>query len=195
MFKEAVSQLKTAFMVLVLLTIITGLLYPLAVTALAQLFFPWQANGSLIEDNGKKIGSLWIGQEFSFPQYFWGRPSATTPFPYNGEASSGSNSGPSNPDFLAVVQERVRVLKNADIDNKQVIPIDLVTASGSGLDPEISPYAAFYQISRIAKARNLPEKEIQALVAHQINTRTFALLGEPRINVLQLNIALDSLKW
>ena len=195
MFKEMVSQLKTAFILLILLTIITGLLYPLAVTALAQLFFPWEANGSIIESDGKKIGSLLIGQDFSSPMYFWSRPSATAPFPYNGEASSGSNSGPSNPDFLALVQERVSYLKNSDPNNQQLIPVDLVTASGSGLDPEISPFAAFYQVSRIANARSIPEKQIHALVESQIQKRTFDLFGEPRINVLQLNIALDGLKW
>lgn len=194
MLKDMMSQIKTACILLALLTIITGVLYPLAVTALAQLFFPWQANGSLIESNGKKIGSLLIGQDFSSPMYFWGRPSATKPFPYNGGASSGSNSGPSNPDFLATVQERVRYLKNSDLDNSQSIPVDLVTASGSGLDPEISPFAAFYQISRIAKARHILEKDVQALIERQVKKRTFFLLGEPRINVLQLNIALDGLK-
>lgn len=195
MFKKAASQMKTAFRLFVTLTIITGLLYPLAVTALAQLFFPWQANGSLLEKHGKKIGSLLIGQDFSSALYFWGRPSATTPFPYNGEASMGSNSGPSNLAFLLTVDKRINHLKNADPNNKQLIPVDLVTASGSGLDPEISPFAAFYQTSRIAKARHIPEKEIQALIGRQIKKRTFFLIGEPRINVLQLNLALDSLKW
>ncbi len=195
MFKEAISQMKTAFILLVLLTMLTGLLYPLAVTALAQFFFPWQANGSLLERNGKKIGSLLIGQNFSSPIYFWGRPSATHPFPYNGEASSGSNSGPSNLDFLATVQERVSSLKELDLENNQLIPVDLVTASGSGLDPDISPFAAFYQVSRIASARHIPKEEVYALIERQIIKRTFILLGEPRVNVLQLNLALDNFKW
>jgi K+-transporting ATPase ATPase C chain len=195
MFKEAMSQMKTAFILLVFLTVITGLLYPLLVTALAQFFFPWQANGSLIEKDGKKIGSLLIGQEFASPLYFWGRPSATSPFPYNGEASSGSNSGPSNLDFLAVVKGRIDYLNTVDVKKNQLIPVDLVTASGSGLDPDISPLAAFYQVSRIATARHIPEKEINALINHKIKKRTFALLGEPRVNVLQLNLALDDLKW
>ncbi len=193
--KKAMSQLRTAFILLVLLTILTGLLYPLAVLSLAQFFFPWQANGSLIEKDGKNVGSLFIGQHFSSPNYFWGRPSATQPFPYNGAASLGSNSGPSNPIFLATVNDRVDRLKKSNTENNQLVPVDLVTASGSGLDPEISPYAAFYQASRIAKARNIPEKEIQALIEHDIKKRTFALLGEPRVNVLQLNLALDHLTW
>ena len=192
MFKEALSQMKTAFILLVILTVLTGLFYPLSVTALAQFFFPWQANGSLVEQGGKRLGSLLIGQAFSSPDYFWGRPSATQPFPYNGEASSGSNSGPSNPDFLALVKERVHNLQAVDVNNHQLIPVDLVTASGSGLDPDISPLAAFYQASRIAKARHIPEKDVRKLIQQHIIQRTFYLLGEPRINVLQLNLALDN---
>ena len=195
MFKEAMHQMRTAFILLVLLTVITGLLYPLLVTALAHVFFPWQANGSLIEKDGKKIGSVLMGQDFTSPTYFWGRPSATSPFPYNGESSSGSNSGPSNMDFLALVKGRIDHLKTANGDNDQLIPVDLVTASGSGLDPDISPHAAFYQASRVAKARHIPEKVVNALIENQIIKRTFALFGEPRVNVLQLNLALDNLKW
>ena len=195
MIKETVIQLKTAFILLVLLTILTGFFYPLIVTALAQIFFPWQANGSIIEQNGKRIGSIHIGQAFSSPHYFWGRPSATTPFPYNGAASSGSNSGPSNVDFLATVEERVNYLKKVGGQIDQLVPVDLVTASGSGLDPEISPTAAFYQIPRIAKMRNVAEKDIESLVIQQIMRRTFNVLGEPRINVLQLNLAMDNSKW
>ena len=195
MFKEVLGQIKTAFILLALMTLITGLLYPLVVTALAALFFPWQANGSLIEQNGKPIGSLLIGQNFTSANYFWGRPSATTPFPYNGKASSGSNSGPSNLVFLETVKERVGHLKQIESQNSLSIPVDLVTASGSGLDPDISPLAAFYQASRIAAARNIPKTEIQALIQRQIKNRTYGLLGEPRVNVLQLNLALDNLKW
>ena len=194
MVKNAITQLKTAFILLVLMTLLTGLVYPLMVTGLAQLFFPWQANGSFIEKEGKKIGSLLIGQQFSSANYFWGRPSATVPFPYNGAFSSGSNSGPSNTRFLQTVDERVNELKKAN-PNNALIPVDLVTASASGLDPDISPYAALYQASRIAMARNIPEEKIQTLIKRHIKTRTFALLGEPRVNVLQLNLALDNLTW
>lgn len=193
MFKEVVCHIKSAFMLLFLLTILTGLLYPLAVTAVAELFFPWHAFGSLVEKNGKNVGSLLIGQSFSSGNYFWGRPSATAPFPYNGKASSGSNSGPSNLVFLETVKDRVNQLKKIDVQNDQLVPVDLVTASGSGLDPDISPAAALYQATRVANARNIPEKEITALIYHQINNRTLGILGEPRINVLQLNLALDNL--
>ncbi len=194
MFTETVSQIKTAIILLLVLALLTGLIYPLTVTALAQLFFPKQANGSMIEKNGKAIGSVFIGQAFSSTNYFWGRPSATHPYPYNGAASAGSNSGPSDPNFLATVQERVKYLKQFDTPNHKLIPVDLVTASASGLDPEISPAAAFYQVSRVAKERNMPEIMIQQLVSRQIKNRTWGLLGEPRVNVLQLNIALDELK-
>ena len=194
MFIEAVRQIKIAFLALVFFTIFTGLIYPLITTGLAQLFFPWQANGSVIEQNGKKIGSLLIGQSFDSPKYFWGRPSATSPFPYNGGASSGSNLGPSNPDFLTAVNARVENFKKYNTQNQQVIPVDLVTASGSGLDPEISPLAALYQVSRIAKERNISEADIQSLIQTQIKNRTLLILGEPRINVLQLNLALDNLR-
>lgn len=194
MFKEAMGQMKTALMLLIVFTVITGLLYPLAVTGLAQFFFPVKANGSLIKQNDKVIGSQLIGQSFSSLSYFWGRPSATNPYPYNGEASSGSNLGPTNPNFLTIVKERISHLKQADSQNNNLIPVDLVTASGSGLDPDISPYAAYYQISRIAKARNLSEEEIKKLIQKQIKNRTLGFLGELRVNVLELNLALDSLR-
>ena len=194
MFKEFVGQIRTAFTLLILMTILTGLIYPFIVTGAAQFFFPWQANGSLIANNGKNIGSLLIGQSFTSPGYFWGRPSATSPFPYNGEASAGSNSGPSNLNFLATVQERVNNFKKIDYPKKQLVPVDLVTASGSGLDPEVSPLAAFYQVPRIAKVRHLSEKILEDLVQSQIRYRTLYLLGEPRVNVLQLNLALDNLR-
>ena len=194
MFNEAVKQIRPALALLVFLTLITGLLYPLLVTGFAEFFFPVEANGSLIEKNGKKIGSVFIGQSFYSTHYFWGRPSETVPFPYNGEASSGSNSGPSNLKFLATVQQRVLDLQHSSPNNKHLIPVDLVTASGSGLDPEISPLAAFYQVSRIAKARQIPESTLQALIQRQIKTRPFQLLGEPRVNVLELNLALDNLR-
>ena len=192
MFKEASQQIKTALILLAMLTVLTGFLYPLTVTALAQLVFPWQANGSLLQKNGINIGSLLIGQSFTSQDYFWGRPSATRPYPYNGESSSGSNSAPSNPAFFQTVRERtINLYKNTPL-KKQSIPVDLVTASGSGLDPDISPAAAFYQVSRIAMARQMPEKTIRDLIKNQIINRSLGMLGEPRINVLQLNIALDN---
>lgn len=194
MFKEAIEQMKTAFILLLMFTVLTGLLYPLVVTGLARLFFPEEANGSLIKQNDTVLGSRLIGQSFSSLAYFWGRPSATNPYPYNGEASSGSNSGPSNPNFLTTVQERIIRLKKADIQNNNLIPVDLVTASASGLDPDISPFAAFYQASRIARARNFPPEAIKNLIQKHIKNRTLGLLGEPRINVLELNLALDSLR-
>ncbi len=194
MFKEVIAQMRTALILLIVLTVLTGLLYPLAVTGLAQLLFPTQANGSLIEHNNRVIGSRLIGQSFTSNAYFWGRPSATSPYPYNGEASSGSNSGPTNPSFLATVEDRIAQLKQASPQNNNAIPVDLVTASGSGLDPDISPQAAFYQVARIAKTRNLSEKEIQSLIQQYTQHRTFGLLGEPRINVLELNLALDHLR-
>jgi len=193
MFRIAIDQFKIALILVISFTILTGLIYPVAVTGIAQLIFPKQANGSLVQINGKTVGSLLIGQSFTNPKYFWSRPSATTPFPYNGESSSGSNMGPSNPDFLATVKTRIADLGQFDSQTKHLIPIDLITASGSGLDPEISPLAAFYQVPRIAKIRHIPEKELQELIANLIQNRTFGILGEPRVNVLQLNIALDNL--
>lgn len=192
MLKEAFSQIKIAIYLLVLLSILTGLIYPLFITALAQLFFSRQANGSLVTMNGKAIGSVWIGQSFSDAKYFWGRPSATSPFPYNGANSSGSNMGPTNPDFLAQIKDRVNYLHQIDPENKALIPVDLVTASGSGLDPEISLEAAFYQVSRIAKARQLPESDIQSLISTAFKMRMFGMIGKPRVNVLQLNLILDT---
>ena len=194
MLRESISQMKTAVCLLMLLMLITGLLYPLLVTVLAQFFFPQQANGRLIEKNGQLIGSVLIGQAFYSPHYFWGRPSATQPFPYNAAASSGSNMGPSNPDFLANLHKRVQFLQKFNGDNNSFIPVDLITASASGLDPEISPIAAFYQVPRIANARHLQATVIQDLITKYTKDRTLTLLGEPRVNVLQLNLALDELK-
>jgi K+-transporting ATPase ATPase C chain len=193
MFKETANQLKTACILLLSLTVLTGLLYPLTITALAQLFFPKMANGSLVEKDGELIGSVLIGQAFSSPHYFWGRPSDTKPYPYNGQASSGSNNGPLNSAFLASVQERINNLKQYNVFKDKLIPVDLVTSSASGLDPDISPAAAFYQVSRIAKERHIPEKNIQDLIIYQTKRRVWDLLGEPRVNVLQLNLALDDL--
>jgi K+-transporting ATPase ATPase C chain len=188
------DQIRPALTMLLLLTVLTGLVYPLAVTGLAQVFFPHQANGSLIMREGKVIGSTLIGQYFDKPEYFWGRPSATSPFPYNAAASSGSNLGPTNPVLIDAVKARVAALRAADPGNDAPIPVDLVTASGSGLDPHISPAAALYQAKRVARARGLDEAIVQTLVAEHVEERQFKLLGEQRVNVLQLNLALDTLR-
>ncbi len=194
MQSTAFKQAKTACLVLVFFSIITGLIYPLLVTGLSQLFFPWQANGSIIKKNNLAIGSALIGQSFDSLNYFWGRPSATTPFPYNAASSSGSNMGPSNLEFLGTVKNRIDTFKKADLGNKAFIPVDLVTASASGLDPDISPLAAYYQTARIAKQRHISAEKLRTLIQNNIIERPFLLLGEPRVNVLQLNIALDNLK-
>ena len=185
------KELKTALLLFLCLTLLTGIIYPLVVTGIAQFFFPSQANGSLLIQNNKIIGSLLIGQSFTDPSYFWGRPSATNPFPYNGGSSSGSNLGPSNPKLIGLWNERV--LAYRQFDKASLIPVDLITASGSGLDAEISPAAAYFQISRIAKIRNLSEQSMQNLIHQYTINRTFGILGEPRVNVLQLNSALDAL--
>ena len=186
--------LKTAVLLIAVMTILTGLIYPAIVTGIAQLLFPWQANGSLIEKNGKMIGSFLIGQSFINTKYFMSRPSETSPFPYNGESSSGSNSGPSNPTFLTTVKKRVMELQKNNPTYTSV-PVDLVTASSSGLDPDISPLAAFYQAPRIAKLRNLSEEKVRELIKQHIEPRSLAVLGEPRVNVLLLNLALDDLTY
>jgi K+-transporting ATPase ATPase C chain len=185
------NHLRPAVVSLVLLTLITGVAYPLVVTLIAQVIFPSQGNGSLIENDGKVIGSRLIGQPFDDPKYFWGRPSATSPFPYNARASSGSNQGPTNPALTGAVEERVNALRAADPGNTAPVPVDLVTASASGLDPHISPAAALYQVRRVAKARNLDESKVRALVARHFEGRQLGFLGEPRVNVLALNLALD----
>jgi K+-transporting ATPase ATPase C chain len=186
------NQIRPAIVLLVLLTLVTGVLYPLAVTAVAQVLFPSQANGSLIMADGQVVGSTLIGQSFDQPQYFWGRLSATAPMPYNAAASSGSNFGPLNPALLDAVQARIDALKAADPTNTAPVPVDLVTASGSGLDPHISPAAAAYQLPRVAKARGLEESVVQELVTANTAGRSFGILGEPRVNVLLLNRALDA---
>jgi len=183
--------LHQSFVLLLLMTVITGVLYPLAATGLAQLIFPGQANGSLIVKNGSPVGSVLIGQSFTAPKYFWGRPSATTPNPYNATASSGSNQGPTNPALTGAVKQRIAALRAADPGNNAPVPVDLVSASGSGLDPEISPAAAQYQLARVARARGLSPAQVQTLVNACTRGRQFGLLGEPRVNVLQLNLALD----
>jgi potassium-transporting ATPase KdpC subunit len=191
MIRTAIRQIKIALFLLIILSILTGILYPLFITGIGQLFFPWQANGSLITKQGTTIGSKLIGQYFTDNKYFWVRPSATTPFPYNAANSSGSNLGPVNIKLFAAVSNRVGLLKKMSPQN-MAIPIDLVTASASGLDPEISPYAAFFQAHRIAVSRAIPEDLVRKLIAEHIQKRTFRILGEPRINVLELNMALDN---
>lgn len=187
------KELKPALALLALLTVVTGLVYPLVVTGVAQGVFPHQANGSLIEHDGKVVGSELIGQPFSDPKYFWSRPSATGPVPYNAGASSGSNQGPLNPALADAVKARMEALKAADPDNPLPIPVDLVTASGSGLDPHISPAAAEYQVGRVARARGLDPAAVRALVAAHTEGRQLGGLGEPRVNVLTLNLALGRL--
>jgi potassium-transporting ATPase KdpC subunit len=188
------AQLRAAFSIFVLLTIATGVVYPLLVTVVAQAIFPHQAGGSLIVDgDGAIVGSALIGQPFDDPKYFWSRPSATGPVPYNAAVSSGSNLGPTNPALSEAVVGRVQALQAADPDNKAPVPVDLVTASGSGLDPHISPAAAEYQLSRVARVRGIDPAAVRKLVAEQTAGRTFGVLGEPRVNVLLLNRALDAL--
>jgi potassium-transporting ATPase KdpC subunit len=186
--------IRNAISMLVVMTVVTGLVYPLVATGVAQVLFPHQANGSLIMRDGKPIGSELIGQTFDDPKYFWGRPSATTPQPYNGTASNGSNLGPTNPALHDAVKQRIDALHAADPGNNTPVPADLVTASGSGLDPEISPAAAQYQIARVARVRKLNVDQVQQLVAQYTQGRQLGLLGEPRVNVLQLNLALDQLQ-
>jgi len=185
------KNLQTSVVLLLILTVITGLIYPLLITAIAQLVFPAQANGSLILQRGSVIGSELIGQPFSDPRYFWSRPSATVPFPYNASASSGSNLGPLNPALLDAVRQRAKDLRTADSSNAMTIPVDLVTASGSGLDPHISVMAALYQVPRVARTRGLTEERVRNLVERHIEGRQLGVLGEARINVLLLNISLD----
>jgi len=186
------APLRSALMVFFILTILTGVAYPLAVTGIAQLLFPHQANGSLIYKDGKPIGSSLIGQPFDEPKYFWGRPSATAPFPYNAAASSGSNLGPTNPALPEAVKTRVAALKAADPGNDAPVPVDLVTASGSGLDPHISPAAAEYQVRRVARARGKEEAFVRTLIIQHTEERQLGMLGEPRVNVLALNLTLDA---
>lgn len=184
-------QIKPALTIFVTLTIITGVVYPLAITAVAQLVFPHQANGSILVQNGKPVGSTLIGQESSDPKYFWGRPSATSPAGYNPLPSSGSNLGPLNPALRERVEARVKMLQGADPENKSPIPVDLVTTSASGLDPHISVAGALYQVPRVARVRGVPQDQVLRLVKENTTGRFAGLIGEPVVNVLPLNIALD----
>lgn len=188
------DHLKTATLMLIVLTVITGAIYPLLVTGIAQLAFPHQANGSLLVQHGHAIGSELIGQQFSDPRYFWSRPSATTPVPYNAEASAGSNLGTLNPALTEAIAARVKALREADPGNTHAVPVELVTASGSGLDPQISPAAADYQVDRVARVRGLDPARVRQLVAGHTQARQLGFLGEPRVNLLSLNLALDELQ-
>ena len=187
------TVLRPALVLLVVLTVVTGILYPLVVTGLAAVLFPHQAGGSLVMQEGKTIGSSLIGQSFSDPKYFWSRPSATSPQPNNGLASGGSNLGPLNPALTDAVKARVEALRAADPGNTAPLPVDLVTASASGLDPDISIAAANYQAQRVARVRGLQPQDVQALIAGHARGRLLGWLGEPRVNVLELNLALDTL--
>jgi K+-transporting ATPase ATPase C chain len=186
------AHCRAAIISLALLAIIAGVAYPLIVTAIAQVAFPRQANGSLVVKDGKPVGSALIGQPFDDPKYFWGRPSATTPFQSNAGSSAGSNLSPTNPDLVKAVQARVDALRAADPGNTAPVPVDLVTASGSGLDPHITPAAALYQVPRVARARRIDPQAVRRLVEAHTEGRLLGLLGEPRVNVLDLNLALDA---
>ncbi len=193
MFRAFASQLRAATAALLFFTALTGLLYPAAIAALAQGLFPSESNGSLIRLRGRPVGSALIGQSFRAPGYFWGRPSATPPEPCNAASSSGSNLGPSNPDLGKAVAERIRALRAADPGNREPVPADLATASASGLDPHIRPEAAFYQAPRVARARGMKVEAVRRLIEEHVENRQMGILGEPRVNVLRLNLALDTL--
>jgi K+-transporting ATPase ATPase C chain len=187
------SEIRPALVLLLVFTLLTGLVYPLALTGLAKLLFPRQAEGSLIVRDGRAVGSRLVGQPFSDPRYFWGRLSATTLVPCDAAASTGSNLGPLNPALLDAARARIAALRAADPGAAVPVPVDLVTASGSGLDPHVSPAAAEYQVARVARARGLTPEVVRAVVRHHTEGRTFGLLGEPRVNVLGTNLALDDL--
>lgn len=186
------SELRPAIIVFALLTLLTGIVYPWVVTGVGQVAFGNQVNGSLIQQGERVVGSRLLGQLFTRAGYFWSRPSATGPHPYNGAASSGSNLGPTNPALVAAVKDRVAALQAADPGNTAPVPVDLVTASASGLDPHISPAAAEYQVARVARERNIAEDDVRKLVAEATQGRTLGILGEPRVNVLELNLLLDA---
>jgi potassium-transporting ATPase KdpC subunit len=186
--------IRPATVLFLILTAITGVVYPLVVTGIAQTVFPNQAGGSIVLKDGKAVGSTLIGQSFSDPKHFWGRPSATAPQPYNGLASGGSNLGPLNPALTDGVKSRIEALRAADPTNKAPVPVDLVTASASGLDPDISLAAAYYQAPRVARERGLQPEVVTALISAHAHERWLGILGEPRVNLLELNLALDGLK-
>jgi potassium-transporting ATPase KdpC subunit len=188
------KQFRPVFIVFLALTILTGIVYPLLVTGVAQLILPGKANGSLIPGQRGYAGSELIGQPFDDPKYFWGRLSATPDFPYNSASSAGSNLGPANPALVEAVKARIEALQKADPGNKSSVPIDLVTSSGSGLDPHISPAAALYQVARVARARGLSKEQVRSLVDQSTDPRQWGFLGEPRVNVLELNLALDRIQ-
>ena len=192
MLSTLASQLRPALSLFLVLTVVTGLAYPAAVTGLARALFPAQAAGSLIEHEGRVVGSTLVGQNFTDPGHFWGRPSATAPYPYNGAASGGANQGPLNPALIDAVKARIVALRAADPSNDAPFPVDLVTASGSGLDPHISPAAAEYQVERVARARRLDPGVVRELVARHRSEAQFGLFGDARVNVLTLNLALDA---
>jgi K+-transporting ATPase ATPase C chain len=187
------TELRVSLIVFAVLTLLTGVVYPAVTTLIGTLTFHDRVNGSVIEVDGRAVGSHLVGQPFSGAKYFWSRPSATSPQPYNGAASSGSNQGPTNPALEMAVGDRIAALQAADPANRAPIPVDLVTASGSGLDPHISPAAAEYQVTRVARERGVGADAVRALVAKATEGRTFGVLGEPRVNVLELNLALDNL--
>lgn len=188
------KSVRTALVSILLFTVLTGLIYPIFVTGIAQLIFPGKANGSILTKAGKAVGSELIGQAFSSRKYFWSRPSATSPFAYNAGASTGSNYGPLNPALLEATAKRVKELKDADPWNTKPVPVDLVTASGSGLDPHVSVAAALYQLPRVARSRQVSEDQVRSLVDQYTEGRQLGILGEPRVNVLKLNVALDQMQ-
>ena len=183
--------IRQSIVMLGVLTVLTGIVYPLVVTGLAQVIFPRAANGSLLVRDGKPIASELIGQAFTDPKYFWSRPSATSPFPNNSALSGGSNLGPTNSTLTAAVKQRIEALRAADPGNTEPVPVDLITASGSGLDPHISPAAAIYQMARVVRVRGISPEQVKAMIAQASAGRQLGLLGEPRVNVLQLNLLLD----
>ncbi|MBF0458123.1 MAG: potassium-transporting ATPase subunit KdpC [Nitrospirae bacterium] len=187
------AVIRTSIVSLVVFTVILGIVYPAVMTGVCQMIFPNEANGSLIWKNGKAAGSSLIGQPFSSPEYFWSRPSATTPYPYNAGSSSGSNLGQNNPDLHKALADRIAALKAADPENAKPVPMDIITASGSGLDPHISPAAALYQASRVAKQRGISEAEVYSLIEKYKESRQLGILGDPVVNVVRLNMALDNL--
>lgn len=189
-----VTIIRNAIMSLLSFTVLTGFLYPLVIAGIAETLFPHQANGSIIVKNGTAIGSALIGQQFDGPEYFWGRLSATSPYPYNGSSSSGSNLGPNNPDLMKAVRSRIETLRSMDPGSTAKVPVDLVTGSSSGLDPHISLAAAEYQVSRVAKTRRLDEAKVREVLKQNTEERLFGMIGQPVVNVLKLNLMLDGLR-